>query len=179
MSIKQYEELQFTPPIRELYVQTQNWARHNENLIIATNAVIFSGIAAIFTSIIKSHLNGWHLLLLPAISIFGICLTHVLNRRYMLSIRRLVAYEKLFGFHKPLRNPIVLTALNGETAAIDYVSDKQSIDQVALCKWGRCLVPDYLHEPPKYGPESVKIFQTLHVLMLLMVAAIAVFYFLR
>ena len=164
MNLDEYKNIELAPSIRELYIQSQHWARHNENLIIATNGLILSGIAAIVTSAIKNGqaLNEQYLLLLASISSIGIVLTLILNRRYLRSVERLVSYEALFGFHKKLND--------SEQVALNQLKTGNP-------QWGECLVPFYLHERPKRAPESVVFFGAVHVLVLVVVLVLRCPYF--
>lgn len=148
-----YDE--FTPTVRELYIQTQHWTRHNENLIVATNALMFSAIGAVAVALFKNPETLKNLVIIMAvISLIGMVLTYILNRRYMFSVERLVMYEKLFGFHK-------------KESAIDNIGSKP-------LNWGSCFIPKYLQDAPKFAPESAIFFLILHVLLLI---ACAWFYF--
>lgn len=161
MEIDDYKKHELTPTIRELYIQTQHWARHNENLIIATNAAVLSAIGAIATSLIKNDLNltTEFLLLFGTISLFGFILNTILNHRYMRSINRLVAYEKFFGFHAPFKYRDTTWQ---EVSLKDSASNWES------------LVPEYLKKPPTLAPVSVWLFWSLYVVIFIIVFAMLI-----
>lgn len=127
----------------EVYIQTQNWARHNETLIIAANTILIGAAAAIATVFFKSHANMHALTIcIPlSISIIGIFITLHLSKQYCEAITRIVVYEKYFGMHQTDHQ-------------FNLISKEYSKPS---CKWTKGFVPNYLHSPPT-GAASTKIF---------------------
>lgn len=118
---------------KEIYIQSQHWARHNETLIIATNTVLLGAVAAIFTIYFRNS-PGYKLgiFLLPLIiSLLGLVATTSLSRQYRDAISRLVVYENFFGMHK--ENKDILKVLD------DYPTLKND--------WGNSFVPECFHQP--------------------------------
>ena len=136
---------------KEVYVQTQNWARHNETLIIATNTVLLGAIAAISANYFKNASDySSNILWLPLfIALTGICTTVFLSRQYRLAITRVVVYEKYFKMHQ---------ACTQMPAIVRDYSTK-------CAKWSETFVPEYLSNPPKFGAASSWFFLAVHLVI--------------
>jgi len=119
---------------KELYVQAQNWARHNEILIISSNTILATaGFTFLSAGIsIKNDSNFFHWISL-AVSLIGTALSLILSNRFHASLRRVIIYEKKFKLHQPTENSFI-----------------ESIGKIDV-KWGDCWVPKYLHNPPRIG----------------------------
>lgn len=120
--------------ILELYIQTQDWARHNENLISVTNVLILGGIGALSVEYLKEAKVSLIIIAMITASI-GISLAIILNSRYIASIRRLVVYENYFGFHQ-------------------YDKSIQEAANSYAPKWGISLVPSEFHAVPNFSPVT-------------------------
>jgi hypothetical protein len=138
---------------KEIYVQTQNWARHNETLIIATNTILLGAAAAIAANFFKnpdsySRFLPW----LPfAIACIGLVMTFYLSWQYKLALTRVVVYEKYFKFHD-------------SCAGIKEIA---SAHKSFMKTWDETFVPEYLNMPPKFGAASTYFFIFLHLVILL------------
>jgi hypothetical protein len=120
--------------ILELYIQTQDWARHNENLISVTNVLILGGIGALSVDYFKEAKSS--LIIIAGITaLIGTSLAIILNSRYIASIRRLVVYESYFGFHQ-------------------YDKGIQEAANSYAPEWGISLVPSEFHAVPKFSPVA-------------------------
>jgi len=137
---------------KEVYVQTQNWARHNETLIVATNTVLLGAAAAFFTIYFRTstQYSPWIFSLPGVISILGLIITGYLTVQYNNSISRLVVYEKYFGMHK----------------------DNAGISEVLTClpslkeRWGESFVPKFYHQPIKGLRATSWFFLVVHLIVL-------------
>lgn len=134
---------------KEIYVQTQNWARHNETLIIATNTVLLGAIAAISANYFKAKSDySSEILWLPLlIAYIGILTTIYLSRQYKLAITRVVVYEKYFKMQD----------------ACDEISKIVKAYSMPNAKWEVAFVPEYLSSPPKFGAASSWFFLIVHL----------------
>lgn len=134
---------------KEVYVQTQNWARHNETLIIATNTVLLGAIAAISANYFKNTGDySLNILWLPLlIAITGIFTTVYLSRQYKLAITRVVAYEKYFKMHDEC----------------DQMPEIVKEYSKPCAQWCKTFVPEYLSKPPKFGAASSWFFLVVHL----------------
>lgn len=142
--------------LKEIYVQTQNWARHNETLIIATNTVLLGAIAAISANYFKAK-NDYssEILWLPLlIACTGILTTIYLSRQYKLAITRVVVYEKYFKMHD----------------ACDKISEFTRAYSTPCARWDDTFVPKYLSTPPKFGAASSWFFLVVHLAILVISA---------
>lgn len=137
---------------KEIYVQTQNWARHNETLIIAANTVLLGAIAAISTIYFRQP-NEYtkYLMCLPQIiSALGLLITFYLSRQYNLAISRVVVYEKYFNMHDKC----------------DAISEATKDYSIPWAEWGNTFVPKYLHNAPVYARITGIFFYAVHILIL-------------
>ena len=134
--------------LKEIYVQTQNWARHNETLIIATNTILLGAIGAIIANYLRVNVEySLDIFWLPLIiSFIGIITTIYLSRKYRLAITRVVVYEKYFKMHEDF--PRIR----------DLVKEYSEIN----AKWESAFVPEYLNHPPKFGAASSWFFLIVH-----------------
>jgi hypothetical protein len=140
---------------KEIYIQTQNWARHNETLIIATNTVLLGAVAATAASFFNAttyySINIFWFTFLIALTV--VITTCYLSRQYKLAISRVVAYEKYFGMQE---NCDFMATLIKELF-------KQRPRVVG--KWGGSFVPEYLHNPPVFGAASSWFFLMAHLII--------------
>ena len=146
--------------LKEIYVQTQNWARHNETLIIATNTVLLGATAAISANFFKAEAAySPNLVWLPfVISLIGLVSTIYLSRQYKLAITRVVVYEKYFKLHDQFK---------------DEFNDIQNIAKeysTPCAQWTKSFVPEYLNTPPKFGAASSWFFLLVHLIILTFIA---------
>ena len=136
---------------KEVYVQTQNWARHNETLIIATNTVLLGAIAAIASNYFKNSGDySVNILWLPLfVSATGVITTLYLSRQYKLSITRVLVYEKYFKMHDPC----------------EKISEIAKDYSLSYAQRVGTFVPEYLCNPPKFGAISSWFFLLVHALI--------------
>ena len=139
--------------VRELYTQSQLWARHYETLMVSTNvllvtaASVFSGLALRDDAVLH---RVFALFGVPVLmSVVGIFLTRTLFKLCALCIERLIAYEN---------------ALN--------CFDSSKL--VAL-PWGGSLVPAALMRLPVRMPASARFFVGLHLLLVITYVLLVVF----
>lgn len=134
---------------KEVYVQTQNWSRHNETLIIATNTVLLGAIAAISANYFKAakdYSSGIYWLPFVIAGV-GIVVTIYLSRQYKLAITRVIAYEKFFKLHEDC----------------DGMQEIAKLHSGFCAKWYRTFVPEYLASPPIFGAASSWFFLFVHL----------------
>lgn len=151
--------------LKEVYVQTQNWARHNETLIIATNTVLLGATAAICANYFKAKADyAPDLFWLPLVlACVGLVTTVYLSRQYKLAITRVVVYEKYFKLHAQFKD---------EFNDIENIVKEYS---TPCAPWIKTFVPEYLNKPPKFGAASSWFFLFVH-LAILVICAIKLFY---
>lgn len=138
--------------LRQVYTETQNWARHNEMLVVGVNTVLLGGWSAIFASAAQASTSidikvFWATIVL---SIFAFVVTLKLNSQYKNAINRVVVYERYFLLHD--QDCIVMHQLNKD-------NDRAS--------WGDAFVPKYLHYPPGIFDRSASVFFVAHIGLLL------------
>lgn len=156
---------------KEIYIQTQNWARHNETLIIATNTVLLGAMAATAANFFKATSDySSSIIWLPLlISMTGIVTTCYLSRQYKLAITRVVVYEHYFEmvvgnldivesaravFEKSKQTDTAATPVNKSADALKEYPG-----------WGSGFVPEYLNNPPKFGAASSWFFLIVHLII--------------
>jgi hypothetical protein len=134
---------------KEVYIQTQHWTRHNETLIVATNTVLLGALAAIGANYFKDINAFSHkVYIIPLlVSLAGIGLTIFLSRQYVLSVSRVVAYEKYFKLHT-------------ENKKFDCIAVKT---RWWKSSWEKTFVPEYLEDFPTYGPITSWFFLLIHI----------------
>ncbi len=141
---------------KEIYIQTQSWARHNETLIVATNTVLLGALAAIWPNMYGEScqlLSRNAYFLPPLISLAGIIITVILSLQYKAAITRVVVYERYFGLHA-----------DGELGSLtDTIFGNCSKNTSK--HWGSSFVPDYLNKPPRFGSKTCICFFLIHSLI--------------
>ncbi|MGE0073242.1 MAG: hypothetical protein AB7S55_09320 [Thiomonas sp.] len=139
---------------KEIYAQTQNWARHNEMLIVATNTILLGAVAGIYSSHFKNFsLAGFDFyVFLLTLPILGLIITIHLNREYINAIDRIIKYETYFGLH-------------ASCSEIQKISNND-------CRWGASFIPNYLHNHRRFSASTIT-FAAIHGILLVTFISLA------
>lgn len=140
---------------KEIYSETQNWARHNETMIVATNTILLGATAAIASNYLKTVApqNFIFPMFLAFIPLIGLIITWYLTGQYKNAISRIIVYETCFGLHGNCE------VTNSALEILQSPSIKK--------KWCKGqeetpFVPKYLHNLSWYGAMSTPIFSTIN-----------------
>lgn len=126
---------------KEVYSQTQSWARHHETLILTINTVVLGALAVIWQDLLKDQSIKYPMHLMRLFSLLGFLITSYLWNQYRDAIKRIVIYERYFGMHEKEKSRFNKNI---------FLGFKSSLEK----GWGDEFVPSYLNKSPGLRPYT-------------------------